>query len=167
MPDPVNWLAVCEYSVWQTGPWTLTSSACWPSRWSSAGESTSNTIRARPTPSPGVRSRPQRLTRYRDNWYLDAWCHHREALRSFSLDRISHPRANGDAARDIEESNLDRHFASAYGIFAGEANEVAVLRFTRERARWVAEEAGIRSSRVIGWTTAASSYASPTATRPS
>ena len=31
---------------------------------------------------------PQRLTRYRDNWYLDAWCHWREGLRSFSLDRI-------------------------------------------------------------------------------
>ena len=35
---------------------------------------------------------PQRLTHYRDNWYLDAWDHEREALRSFALDRI------GDAA---------------------------------------------------------------------
>ncbi len=31
---------------------------------------------------------PQRLVYYRDNWYLDAWDHLREALRSFSLDRI-------------------------------------------------------------------------------
>ncbi|HEX2083888.1 MAG TPA: WYL domain-containing protein, partial [Xanthomonadaceae bacterium] len=32
---------------------------------------------------------PQRVTHYRDNWYLDAWDHDREALRSFSVDRIA------------------------------------------------------------------------------
>jgi len=31
-------------------------------------------------------------------------------------------------------------FASAYGIFAGTANKMATLRFSRERARWVADE---------------------------
>lgn len=33
---------------------------------------------------------PQRLAHYRDNWYLDAWCHSRQALRSFAVDRIRH-----------------------------------------------------------------------------
>ena len=32
---------------------------------------------------------PQRLTRYRDNWYLDAWDHGRKALRSFAVDRVT------------------------------------------------------------------------------
>ena len=32
---------------------------------------------------------PQRLVHYRDNWYLDAWCHLREDLRSFSIDAIT------------------------------------------------------------------------------
>ena len=31
---------------------------------------------------------PQRLVHYRDNWYLDGWCHMREGLRSFSVDAI-------------------------------------------------------------------------------
>jgi predicted DNA-binding transcriptional regulator YafY len=31
---------------------------------------------------------PQRLVHYRDNWYLDAWCHWRRALRSFALDTL-------------------------------------------------------------------------------
>jgi predicted DNA-binding transcriptional regulator YafY len=35
---------------------------------------------------------------------------------------------------------LDEHYASAFGIFAGKANRVAVLRFSAERARWVADE---------------------------
>ena len=31
---------------------------------------------------------PQRLNYYRENWYLDAWCHLRNELRSFGLDAI-------------------------------------------------------------------------------
>jgi predicted DNA-binding transcriptional regulator YafY len=31
---------------------------------------------------------PQRLNYYRENWYLDAWCHLREEVRSFGLDAI-------------------------------------------------------------------------------
>jgi len=83
---------------------------------------------------------PQRLTHYRDNWYLDAWCHLRKALRSFALERITHAERLAARAVRMSERDLDRHYASAYGIFAGEPKEVAVLRFSPERARWVAEE---------------------------
>ena len=43
-------------------------------------------------------------------------------------------------ARDVPEAELEEHYASAYGIFGGKANKAAVLRFTPERARWVADE---------------------------
>ena len=43
-------------------------------------------------------------------------------------------------ATDIPEAELDAHYASSYGIFGGKADKVAVLRFTKERARWVAKE---------------------------
>lgn len=82
---------------------------------------------------------PQRLVHYRANWYLDAWCHLRRALRSFSLDRL-HVAEIGTAARNIPEEQLDAHYASSYGIFAGAAKHVAVLRFSAEAARWVADE---------------------------
>ena len=32
---------------------------------------------------------PLRLVHYRENWYLDAWCHLRQNLRNFALDAIS------------------------------------------------------------------------------
>ena len=83
---------------------------------------------------------PQRLTHYRDNWYLDAWCHQRNALRSFAVDRLLEAKLLNQAAQDIAEEKLDAHFASSYGIFAGTPEYTAVLRFTAERARWVAEE---------------------------
>jgi proteasome accessory factor C len=83
---------------------------------------------------------PQRLTHYRDNWYLDAWCHLRKALRSFAVECIRSARPLEARADDIPDADLDRHFASAYGIFAGQPSATAALRFTPERARWVADE---------------------------
>ena len=83
---------------------------------------------------------PQRLAHYRDNWYLDAWDELRQALRSFSVDRIREPTPLSDRADDRTVTELDEHFASSYGIFAGKANKMATLRFSRERARWVADE---------------------------
>ena len=83
---------------------------------------------------------PQRLVHYRDNWYLDAWCHWRDALRSFSLDRLHVVNTLDEASLDVPEAQLDEYFASSYGIFAGKPVAEAVLRFTPEAARWVADE---------------------------
>jgi predicted DNA-binding transcriptional regulator YafY len=83
---------------------------------------------------------PQRLTHYRDNWYLDAWDHLRRELRSFAVDRVRRADGAGRTARDVPEAELDEHLATSYGIFAGRANKTAVLLFSRERARWVADE---------------------------
>lgn len=83
---------------------------------------------------------PQRLAHYRDNWYLDAFDHGRKALRTFAIDRIANPEPTGEAAKDIPDRDLDEHYASAFGIFAGKANKEALLRFSAGRARWVADE---------------------------
>lgn len=83
---------------------------------------------------------PQRLGHYRGNRYLDAWCHRIRALRSFSVDRAKQAAGLADPAKSISDSELDSHFGEAYGIFAGEANETAVLRFTPALARWVVDE---------------------------
>jgi proteasome accessory factor C len=83
---------------------------------------------------------PQRVTRYRESWYLDAWDEEKQALRTFAIDRIGQVRIVDEAAHTIEEDVLDEHFASGYGIFSGKADKVAVLLFSQESARWVAAE---------------------------
>lgn len=83
---------------------------------------------------------PQRLVHYRDNWHLDAWCHLRNDLRNFSIDRIKNIRILDTPAQQVDKQTLDDYFADAYGIFAGKGDKTAVLRFTPFRARWVAEE---------------------------
>lgn len=83
---------------------------------------------------------PQRLTHYRETWYLDAWDEASDELRTFSIDRIRRPAVLKEAALDLSDSELDAHFASSFGIFGGKADKEAVLRFSPERARWVADE---------------------------
>ena len=83
---------------------------------------------------------PQRLVYYRDNWYLDGWCHLRKGLRSFSMDRISKAEMLAPKARSVAEKTLNEVLASSYGIFSGKADKRAVLRFTPKQARWVASE---------------------------
>src|ERR1700722_12374893 len=83
---------------------------------------------------------PQRITHYRESWYLDLWDEGKQALRCFAIDRILRAVPLDEEARDIPEAELEAHYASSYGIFGGQADKVAVLRFTKERARWVAEE---------------------------
>ena len=83
---------------------------------------------------------PQRVVHYREAWYLDAWDEGKDALRSFSIDRIRRATVVDERALDVPEAELDDHYATAYGIFGGKADKIAVLRFTPERARWVADE---------------------------
>lgn len=83
---------------------------------------------------------PLRLVAYRDNWYLDAWCHARQGLRRFAVDRLGFARVLEQTAEDQPEAVVDEHFAAGYGIFSGPASAVAVLRFRARAARWVADE---------------------------
>lgn len=83
---------------------------------------------------------PQRLVHYRDNWYVDAWCHLRDGLRSFAVEEIGQVKTLNQKAKKIPDRQLNQHFAAAYGIFAGPASHTAVLRFTNPRAQWVAKE---------------------------
>lgn len=83
---------------------------------------------------------PQRLIHYRDNWYLDAWCHLRRALRSFSADAIGRVQVLNKQAIDVADAELDEVLGAGYGIFAGREVQWATLRFGAERARWVAAE---------------------------
>lgn len=83
---------------------------------------------------------PQRLIYYRDNWYLDCWCHLREEIRSFAVDAIRHATLLDKKSKEISKKDLHDVLAAGYGIFAGAKVEWAKLRFTKEAARWVAAE---------------------------
>ena len=83
---------------------------------------------------------PQRLIFYRENWYLDAYCHMRKELRSFAVDGIRKAVLTNKKAEEISEKQCQEHFSESYGIFSGKATQRAKLRFTPEHARWVSTE---------------------------
>jgi predicted DNA-binding transcriptional regulator YafY len=83
---------------------------------------------------------PQRLVHYRDNWYVDGYCHLREDLRSFAVDAIRAAELREARAKEIPAAELDEHLGSGYGIFAGRDVRWAKLRFTAEAARWVSAQ---------------------------
>jgi predicted DNA-binding transcriptional regulator YafY len=83
---------------------------------------------------------PQRLIYYRENWYLDAYCHMRNDLRSFAVDGIRKATLSNKKAEEVSDKQCQEHFAESYGIFSGKATQRAKLRFTPEHARWVSGE---------------------------
>lgn len=83
---------------------------------------------------------PQRLVHYRDNWYLDGWCHLRDDLRNFSIDAIAKLEVLDTSAKEVSTRGIDEALGAGYGIFGGTPSAWAVLKFTKERARWVERE---------------------------
>ena len=82
----------------------------------------------------------QLLVHYRDNWYVDAWCHLRNDLRNFSIDAITELQVLDAAAKEVTARSIYDALGAGYGIFGGSPKAMAVLRFTKERARWVSRE---------------------------
>jgi predicted DNA-binding transcriptional regulator YafY len=83
---------------------------------------------------------PQRLIYYRDNWYIDGWCHLKNALRSFSVDAIKGVELLDVSSINMPEEELNAELGSGYGIFAGKDVQWAILKFNSDSAKWVAQE---------------------------
>lgn len=83
---------------------------------------------------------PQRLVFYRNNWYLECWCHTRKALRRFSLDAMDSVKMLGSTAKNVPAKQIEEALGGSYGIYGGKPTQQAVLRFSIHASRWVANE---------------------------
>lgn len=83
---------------------------------------------------------PQQLVRYKDNWYLDAWCHLNKGLRIFSLDNINDIRHVNQKFYRPDIELIKRIYATSYGLFSGEPANTAIVRFTGLAARYALRE---------------------------
>jgi predicted DNA-binding transcriptional regulator YafY len=91
-------------------------------------------------PGPVRRVSPQTLLRYRDNWFVDVWCHQRRDIRTFAMDRLASAKVLKQKAERVPRRELDRHFTHSYGIYAGAPVAEAVVRFTGLAAEEVSQE---------------------------
>lgn len=91
---------------------------------------------------------PQQLVLYRNGWSLDALDisrigdrgMHDIGIRQFALDLMSDIREVKMHWTEIPKEKLKTHLASGYGLFAGEADANAKIRFTDKAAFYVARE---------------------------
>lgn len=83
---------------------------------------------------------PQQLIHYRDNWYVDAWCHLRKGVRSFSIDAIESAHILCTPCKEIDLAAMRQQLDASYGIFAGAPKDWAELHFTPIRSSWVQHE---------------------------
>ena len=56
------------------------------------------------------------------------------------MDCIARCETVSELAIECNQETLDKHFSTAFGIFAGAADQVAKLHFNEVRARWVEKE---------------------------
>lgn len=83
---------------------------------------------------------PQRIVRYKENWYLDTWCHLRGAIRTFAIDALKNVSLLDTPAKNVSDEEIDAVLGAGYGIYAGQDVTWATLRFTPYQARWTAQE---------------------------
>ena len=56
------------------------------------------------------------------------------------MDRIHPRKLLEEAAHTINETKLDLHLSTSFGIFAGKATKTAKLKFTPSASKWVSDE---------------------------
>ena len=80
---------------------------------------------------------PQKIILYKDQWYLDAYCHLKQDLRTFNLIAITQITRQTKAAKKIAHKQLKQHYTTSYGIFAGKKTHTAIIHFNPTTARWI------------------------------
>ena len=91
---------------------------------------------------------PLRLVHYRNRWYLDAYCHLTNALKTFLIENIISAEILSVAAMRLPLASIEAELDKGYGIFRGRAVQKAKLHFTQAAGRYVLREAWHPKQRV-------------------
>ena len=86
------------------------------------------------------RIEPFNLINYAGNWYIIAWDHLRQGLRTFHASRIQKLAVTNvpfaDHGKNID-SEVEKYIASGYGIFLGDKTQTVKIKFTGKAAQIV------------------------------
>lgn len=83
---------------------------------------------------------PQKIIRYRENWYLLGYCHSRNALRTFATERIQHIALSTHSAYQVPPTELKVFINTVYGIFGGPKKHTAKITFMPNITPWIKDE---------------------------
>lgn len=83
---------------------------------------------------------PQKLIRYRENWYVLAYCHSRCDLRTFACERILQLEISPSPLYTLAAHEVSQFIESVYGIFGGPPKHTAHITFLPSIAPWIQDE---------------------------
>lgn len=89
---------------------------------------------------------PVRLVNYKNRWYLQAWCHLTDELRTFSLEYILAAEPCAKNCRAVPMKDLEA-LDSGFGIFSGGKSRLRLFTLTRRWAPTCATKFGTLISR--------------------
>jgi len=82
---------------------------------------------------------PYYLVSYKGEWYLSTYCHHREAIRTFAVSRITKARILEEGFRLPAEMTKKRIFGDQFGIVWKDKFHKVRIRFSSEVAPYILE----------------------------
>lgn len=93
---------------------------------------------------------PYALLPYLRSWYLVGYCHLRQEVRIFKVDRIDALEPSGERFSYPEEFDLSAYLGPTWGLLRGEAGapEDVVVEFSPQASRWARDEEWHPSQRV-------------------
>lgn len=83
---------------------------------------------------------PVRLVHYRNRWYVDAYCHMSESMRTFLIENIQRVEVTTKPILRFNVAEKLQELDAGYGIFHGTEFQEAELVFKREFARYILRE---------------------------
>ncbi len=81
---------------------------------------------------------PYHLLNYMGTWHLIAYCHTRQDMRDFHLGRMSDMEKTDDLFEIQPHFDIHTFLTDSFGIYKGTDVQDVTLRFTPEKAKWIA-----------------------------
>lgn len=83
---------------------------------------------------------PMRLVNYKNRWYLDAWCHTSDALKTFNLSNVRSAEMLAKRCKTIAMKEVEQRLDSTYGLFSRGIAQKAVIKIDQEMGAYVKDE---------------------------
>ncbi|MDN5344365.1 MAG: hypothetical protein PWQ18_476 [Clostridia bacterium] len=82
---------------------------------------------------------PYHLRFYQGAWYVIAYCHYRQEIRLFALDRIRECQVTGRKFKVVADFSPEAYLQNSLGIERGPQVYDVIIRFHCDQARWIRE----------------------------
>lgn len=82
---------------------------------------------------------PYHLFNYMGTWHLIGYCHMRNDVRTFKINRIKNPQILGDSFAIRRNFSFREYFQSSFGLYKGKEPTEVIVRFTPVTSKWVSD----------------------------